>query len=229
MKASATQTKQQFLKNIPLFSSLSGEEMEHFLTKVDIKTTSKHGYIYLPDEVANHVFILMSGCIKIGTHSSDGREVIKSILYPTAVFGELALTGQSRRIDFAKAMNADVTLCVINLAALKTMIRSNHQFCLSIFELVGERLHEAENRLETLVLKDARSRIIDFIKESAEKHGQKIGFETMVKHSLTQQDIASLTGTSRQTVTSVLNDLKKSNLIYFNRNTILVRDMRKLA
>ncbi|NRA51520.1 MAG: winged helix-turn-helix domain-containing protein, partial [Phaeodactylibacter sp.] len=47
--------------------------------------------------------------------------------------------------------------------------------------------------------------------------------------TLTQQDIANITGTSRQTVTSVMNDLRKSNLIYFNRRTILIRDLGKLA
>ncbi|MEO1713645.1 MAG: helix-turn-helix domain-containing protein [Bacteroidota bacterium] len=51
----------------------------------------------------------------------------------------------------------------------------------------------------------------------------------LVKHCLTQQDIANITGTSRQTVTSVLNDLKKENLIYFNRRSILIRDMAKLS
>lgn len=203
--------------------------MTRFLDKVEIKSTPKHGYIYLPDEAATHFFILMSGCVKIGTHSSDGREVIKSILYPTSIFGELGLVGQGKRIDFAKAMNADITYCAVNVDTIMSLIRSNHQLCLKVFELVGERLQEAESRLETLVLKDARSRIIDFIRDSAEKHGQRIGYETMVKHSLTQQDIASLTGTSRQTVTSVLNDLRKSNLIYFNRNTILIRDVAKLA
>jgi CRP-like cAMP-binding protein len=55
-----------------------------------------------------------------------------------------------------------------------------------------------------------------------------VGYEMLVKHSLTQQDIANLTGTSRQTVTSVLNDLRKSDLIYFNRKSILIRDMTRL-
>ena len=83
--------------------------------------------------------------------------------------------------------------------------------------------------MESLIFKDARARIIDFLKESAETRGRKVGFEMLFKHCLTQQDIANLTGTSRQTVTSVLNDLRKDNLIYFNRNTILIRDMGKLS
>jgi len=93
---------------------------------------------------------------------------------------------------------------------------------------IGKRLKRAESRLESLIFKDARSRIIDFLKDSVERRGRQVGFEMMFKHSLTQQDIANLTGTSRQTVTSVLNELKKDNLIYFTRKSILVRDVAKL-
>ena len=94
--------------------------------------------------------------------------------------------------------------------------------------MIGDRLRRVEDRLESLIFKDARTRIIDFIKDSASKRGRQVGFETLIKHSLTQQDIANLTGTSRQTVTSVLNELKKLNLIYFTRKSILVRDLAKL-
>ena len=80
-----------------------------------------------------------------------------------------------------------------------------------------------------MILKDARARIIDFLKDNARNQGKQIGYEMLLKHSLTQQDIANFTGTSRQTVTSVLNDLKKSNLIYFKRKSILIRDMAALA
>ncbi|MBK7698438.1 MAG: winged helix-turn-helix domain-containing protein [Saprospiraceae bacterium] len=59
--------------------------------------------------------------------------------------------------------------------------------------------------------------------------GLPIGHETLLKHEFTQQDIASFTGTSRQTVTTVLNDLKKSNKIHFKRKAILIRDVAHLA
>ena len=70
--------------------------------------------------------------------------------------------------------------------------------------------------------------VVEFLKESAGERGRQVGYETLVKHGLTQQDIANLVGASRQTVTAILNELKKSNLIHFNRNTILIRDMDKL-
>ncbi len=86
-----------------------------------------------------------------------------------------------------------------------------------------------ERKIESLVFKDARTRIIEFLRDTAMEKGQKVGFETMIKSHLTHKDIASLTGTSRQTVTTVMNELREKNLINFDRRRILIRDMEKLA
>ena len=146
-----------------------------------------------------------------------------------AMFGELSLVGESNRKDFAVAMNEDVHYYALKTSDFQRLIATNQRLCVSLMNYIGTRLREVETRLEDLVFKDARARIIDFIKESAEKRGRKVGFEMLFKHCLTQQDIANITGTSRQTVTSVLNELKRSDLIYFNRRSILIRDMAKLA
>src|SRR5690606_767435 len=98
-----------------------------------------------------------------------------------------------------------------------------------LLKLVGLRLMRMERKLELLVFKDARTRIIEFLKDSAAWKGKKVGFETMIPTQLTHKDIASLTGTSRQTVTTILNELKEQNLIYFDRRKILIRDLDKLA
>ena len=71
--------------------------------------------------------------------------------------------------------------------------------------------------------------IIDFIKESACRRGHRVGYDWFLKRNLTQQEIANYTGTSRQTVTEVFNELKKANQIYFNRNKILIRDSFNLV
>ena len=222
-------SKLTFLSQFPLFTNLSGEELQKLADLVEIKLKPKYSYIYLPDEPSHTIYFLVKGTVKIGTHSNDGREVIKSILHPTAMFGELGLVGEQRRQDFARVMNEEVKLCTLKVQDFHRLMQNNHQLCMKVITLLGSRLRRAENRLEALIFKDARTRIIDFLKESVEKRGRRIGYEMLLKHSLTQQDIANLTGTSRQTVTSVLNDLRKSDLIYFNRRSILIRDMAKLA
>ena len=86
-----------------------------------------------------------------------------------------------------------------------------------------------DSAIESLVFKDDWTRIIEFLNDTAIDKVQKVGFEIMIKIHLTHKDIASLTGTSRQTVTTVMNELREKNLINFDRRRILIRDMDKLG
>jgi len=219
----------EFFKNFPLFEVLSHQEMDQLLEMVELKKIKKFDYLYNIGESSDFVCFLVKGIVKIGSLSDDGREVIKSILHPMAMFGELSLVGESHRKDFAIAMNEEVHIYALKTRDFQRLIATNQRLCVSLMNYIGKRLREVESKLEDLVFKDARARIIDFIKESAEKRGRRVGFEMLFKHCLTQQDIANITGTSRQTVTSVLNDLKRSDLIYFNRRSILIRDIGRLA
>lgn len=223
-------SKTTFLEQFPLFDVLTSEEIFQLSQMVELKRRPKYSYIYKKDDSSDYIYFLLKGTVKIVTHSQDEKEVIKAILHPLAMFGELGIVGEENRTDFAKAMNQEVQYFTLKIDDLRKLMRSNHRLSNKILMMMGSRLRRVEDRLESLIFKDARTRIIDFLKESAAKRGRKIGIdETLVKHSLTQQDIANITGTSRQTVTSVLNDLKKSNLIHFTRRSILIRDLRRLA
>lgn len=95
-------------------------------------------------------------------------------------------------------------------------------------KLMGSKALEMEHRLESLIFKDSRSRIVEFMVEMAEKKGQRVGYEWVIRSFLTHQEIANITATSRQTVTTVLNELRDANFLTFNRKRLLIRDLEKL-
>lgn len=223
------EAKTSFLRQFPLFEMLSEAELNRLSEMMEHRVKPRYSFIYMPEDPSDTIFFLAKGTIKIGTHSLDGKEVIKSLIHPMAMFGELGLIGESERQDFAQALKENVHLYVLKVEDFKKLMRNNFELCSKVMLLFGNRLMRAENKLESLIFKDARTRIIEFIKDAMLKRGRRIGYEMLLKHSLTHQDIANITCTSRQTVTLVLNELKKSDLIYFNRGKILVRDMTKLV
>jgi CRP/FNR family transcriptional regulator, cyclic AMP receptor protein len=215
-----------YLENIDITAILcpQKQKMAHHITQ-DYK---KGDYIYLPDEHADKIFYLHGGKIKIGTYSNDGKEITKAILGAGEVFGELSLVGEDKRRDFAMVVE-DASVCIVSLGEMQSLMRSYTGLDLFIMKIIGRRLLTMEKRLEDLVFKDSRTRIIDFLHDLATEKGRKVGYETEVRGFLTHQEIANLTATSRQTVTTVLNELKKKEVISFNRRRILVRDMSKLV
>jgi CRP/FNR family cyclic AMP-dependent transcriptional regulator len=205
------------------------ENQQDFLKRhIQSKSYPKNTFIYNPGEEADWVYFVTAGVVKTGTFSEDGKEVIKNILYTGEMFGELGLSGMIERPDFASSLKGQVEIVRIPVRILKDLITRNPEVGLRMIEKLGARITRSERRLEQLVFDDARTRIIDFLKEQADKNGMKFADETLIRHGFTHQDMANITGTSRQLVTIVLNELKKENLINFDRSSILIRDLSKL-
>jgi CRP-like cAMP-binding protein len=221
-------TKICHLENIDIFKDLTPLEFGVMDRVAALKTKEKGGYVYYPNEPSRVVFFLIAGRVKVGAYSKDGKEVIKTIVHPGEMFGELGLVGEDIRKDFAIAMDDEVQFCTLGVDEAIGMMRSNPDLGLKVSARIGERLIKLERRFESLVFKDARTRIVDFVRNMAEERGVKYADEIQLNHSLTHQDIANLTATSRQTVTSILNELKEDEIIKFDRQTILVHDIEKL-
>ena len=191
-------------------------------------TIKKGKYIYLQNDDADKIFFITEGRVKIGTHSDNGKEITKAILTEGEVFGELSVVGVGKRRDYALAME-DTMMCVLSVGDMRGLLKDHSPLNLFFMNLIGSRALEMERRLESLVFKDSRTRVIDFLLDLGEKKGKPVGFETLVRRFMTHQEIANLTATSRQTVTTILNELRTDNIITFNRRRLLIRDMDKLT
>lgn len=218
-----------YFESVNLYSILCPHKVKAMGEKHQFLQFKRDQFIYFPEEPASHIYMISDGRVRIGHYLDDGKEIVKSILTRGEIFGELALAGEEHRKDFAQAMDDKTTVCPLSIEELKNLMFEDKELSFKILKLVGFRLMKLERKLELLVFKDARTRIIEFLKDAAAWKGKKVGFETMIPTRLTHKDIAALTGTSRQTVTTVLNDLKEQNLINFDRKKILIRDLAKLA
>ena len=108
-------------------------------------------------------------------------------------------------------------------------MRDNQTFSFKIYKFIGFKLKKLERRLQLLLFKDAKTRLLEFLDELCEDYGyncEKTG-DNVIRHPYTQKDIASLIGISRPTLNILLNDLKESKIINFNRKEI--RILKKIA
>ncbi|WKZ60065.1 MAG: Crp/Fnr family transcriptional regulator [Cyclobacteriaceae bacterium] len=217
-----------YFESVNLFDVLCPHKTKVMDQKHEFRSFKKDQFIYIPNEEASHLYMIAQGRVKIGHYLDDGQEVVSAILTTGEIFGELALAGEEKRRDFAQVMDNDTQICPLSIDELKSLMKEDKELSFRLLKLVGLRLMRLERKLELLVFKDARTRIIEFLKDAASWKGKKVGFETMIPTKLTHKDIAALTGTSRQTVTTILNELKEQNLIYFDRKKILIRDLSNL-
>lgn len=191
------------------------------------KVIKKGNYIYLPEEVSNKIYFILNGKVKIGTFRDNEKEIVTAILQTGDVFSEMSILGEKIRKDFAIS-KTDCTLVAFTKSELNVLMKNHSALSILMMRIMNERVIEMEDRLESLIFKDSRTRILEFLISRIEKSGQRIGYEWVLRNFITHQDIASLTSTSRQTVTMILNDLRNNNIIQFDRKRLLVRDLDKL-
>ena len=184
----------------------------------------KGANIYVPAEMANHIYFINEGRVKIAANNEEGKEVTKAILGRGEVFGELVLMGETTRHDTAQALE-ETSLCVVSLEELHQLMRDRNELNLFFMRIFAKKQLEMERRLESLVFKDSRSRIVEFLVDTTRNKGERVGYEWVVRQFYTHQEIANMTATSRQTVTTTLNDLRYKKLITFNRSRLLIRDL----
>jgi len=218
------------LQNIAMFGNLSKDELEILSNASKSLNLGKNQYLYNEKDETDNLYYIIDGIIKIGVYDENqDKEVIKNIFTKNTLFGDQAILGHKQYNSFAQVLSDEANVIAIPSSIFRYLMQSNFEFNMRYLESIGNKMRFTDNRIESFMLHDARFRIIEFIKDNANKFGQKVGLETLIKHPLTQQEIANYTGTSRQTVTTVLNELKKSNHIFLKRKSILVRDLEKIS
>ena len=211
-------------EDVNLFNLLCPHKFKEYKSCHNFDVYKKSDYIYFEADASNKVYLVEKGKVKIGYYNEDGLEVVKAILSKGELFGEKAILGEEIRDEFAQSIDNVTSICPVGVDTMHELMRNNQSFSLKIYKVIGFRLRKLERRLQLLLFKDAKTRLIEFLDELCVDYGydcEKTG-DKVIQHPYTQKDIASLIGTSRPTLNILLNELKEENIIEFNRKEIRI-------
>lgn len=217
------------IRNYNLFSHITDEEYEELNLVHHFIEAEKDQYIYFDSQYLNKLYFLKGGTIKIGYVNEEGKEVIKEIIQEGEVFGQFSLEQNNLNGEFAKAHKADVSLCAFNISDFEKLLRKKPELAFHYSKQVGQKLRKLENRLMNLLNKDVKTRLIGFFIMLAKEEGETEDQDKYrILNFLTHEDIAQLIGSSRQTVTTLINELEHQHLINVNRKLIEIPSVKKL-
>lgn len=211
-------------EDVNLFGMLCPHKFKAYKAKHDFDAYKKSDYIYIEEDSANKIYLIEKGKVKIGYYNENGGEVIKAILSKGELFGEKAILGMNKRDEFAQSIDNETSICPVDVNKMHYLMRNNQKFSFKIYKFIGFKLKKLERRLQLLLFKDAKTRLLEFLDELCADYGhncEKTG-DDIIKHPYTQKDIASLIGISRPTLNTLMNDLKLENIIDFNRKEIRI-------
>ncbi len=222
--------KYWYLRNHQIFSQITDDKYQELCVWVGFKKAIKNEAIFFSHDTTKRLYFLKKGMLKIINLDAEGNEVTKDIIQKGDIFGEISLAGtsESNESEYAKVMSDEAVMCTFTQDNFEKVLAKYPTISLKFTKKVGDKLKTLENRYNDLIFKDVRTRVIHFLKKFVKDNGESAQGIFSARNYLTHQDIAHLTGSTRQTVTSILNQLKKENKLVYSRHEIVIPNMDDL-
>jgi CRP/FNR family cyclic AMP-dependent transcriptional regulator len=221
--------KMLLLRNYDLWCHLSDEEYDELKIEHRYIEAPKGEYIYFEAYNHNRLYFIKEGYIKIGFIDEEGNEKVKEIIRKGEIFGQFTLERSNMHGEFARAYKNKVSLCAFTVEEFERLLKKRPELALKFSKKVGAKLRNIENRLLNLLNKDVKTRLMNFLWQLVEQDlGESTTEGFCIPNYLTHEDIANLIGSSRQTVTTMINELENEKVLSYNRQMICFLDVKKL-
>ncbi len=198
----------ELLVGVELFSELDGDELSKVASLTQLRSVPKDTVIFHSGDVADAVFIVARGKVKIVVTSSDGREFILTVLGQGQVFGEMALIEEAPRSASVITATA-VELVVISREEFHHLLATEPRISRKLLAILSRRLRRANSKMESLAYMDVAGRLARYLLDLARDHGQRLGNGWVVVRRPTHADIAHSIGTTRETVSRLINEFEE--------------------
>jgi CRP/FNR family cyclic AMP-dependent transcriptional regulator len=184
--------------------------------------------LFVEGQPGDRLYIIVSGKVKIGRCSPDGREKLLTIIMgPSDMFGELSILDPAPRTSSATAIT-DLCAVSIDREALRAWIADRPEITERLLRLMARRLRRTNDNVADLISIDAPGRVAKQLLQLAQRFGTQEDGALRVTHDLTQEEIAQLVGASRETVNKVLGDFAHRGWITLEGKSVLISNSERL-
>ncbi len=192
------------LSRVPLFAGLPRPELAAIMQVMRPRPFRRDEIVFRKGDAGRVMYIIISGRVRIFMTTEDEQEVSLAILGPGDFFGELAILDDKPRSASAIAMERSETLALSRDDFL-AILREHVEIATAIMAVLSVRLRQADEQIENLIFLDIFGRVAKKLIDLSETHGVQTGDGVLINLRLTQRDLASLAGTTRESVNRVLS------------------------
>lgn len=207
------------IKSISLFEELPDEDLQAISELAVTRQYPKNTLVMCEGDCSDSLYIVLSGKVKVFLNDEEGKEVTLNIQGEGEYFGELAMLDNAPRS--ASVMTLEKTrLAVVSKSAFDECLECNPKIALTVIQGLARRLRELTENVRSLALMDVYGRVAHTLLDLAEEKDGKL----VVTQRLTQRDIASMVGASREMVSRILRDLTVGGYITSKNKIITINE-----
>jgi CRP/FNR family transcriptional regulator, cyclic AMP receptor protein len=209
------------ISQINIFKGLGSSELKLLISLLKEKTVRKDGIVLNQEDPGDALYIIKEGKVKVVLFGEEGKEFILSTLKSGDFFGEMSLLdGEPRSASVVATKEAK--LLVLERDDFLNFVRNSPDIALNILAELSRRLRRTDEKIASLALLDVYGRVAHALIELARNEGEEIEEGILIRERPTQQDLANMIGTSRETVSRVLRDLARSGLIAVSGKQVII-------
>ncbi len=219
---------EQLASNVPLFKDLNRRDREAICKAMILRKFEAGEIILHEEDNENHTFfIIASGIAHVAVLTNEGKNAILASLNKGDFFGEMAiLDGEPRSASVIAS--TDCELLMLYRRSFLEILQNYPPLTIQMLMTMSKRIRRSNRHINTLSLMSVYGRVADVILQLAREQGQRIGDMTIIPNRPTQQAIADMAGTSRETVSRILSQLQKKHYITLDRKKLVILNEKKL-
>ena len=218
----------QCLKDLIVFQNLDPDELELLCENSYAKLYEKDEVIFFENDSVKKLYFLINGKVKLSMLSAEGKEKVLTILQEGDIFGELSLFDEDPHPLTAEVMD-DARLLIIPWNEMEKMIIKRPSLAIKIIEALSKKTRLLTSQVRELVFQDAAGRLASLLSRLADDFGREIEGGTVIDLVLTHQEIANLIGSSRVTVTKLINKFIDEGRLTIKNRKIIIIDFESLG
>ncbi|MCW2514339.1 MAG: regulatory protein [Mycobacterium sp.] len=184
--------------------------------------------IYVEGEIEDRLYIVVSGEFKLTRSCADGRTLLLAVVGPSDVFGDLSVFDPGPRTASATALTK-ASAVMMDRATLRIWLNAHPEVAKRLLRVLARRLRRTDDDLSDLIFTDVPCRVAKQLLRLTQRFGVRQGSSVRVDHGLSQEEIAQLVGSSRETVNKIMTDFARRRWIRLKGKSLLVTDSASLV
>lgn len=217
----------QALQLVPFFNNLNEEEADNLAKRLVLRHFSAGQIIFHHGDPGGLLYIISKGKVKITTSTPDGQEAMLAIFGAGDFFGELALLDDSPRSATVEALEPTETLTLHREEFIR-YISDNPDFALHVLHTLAQHIRRLNNQISDVFFLDLPARLARQLLQLAEQHGRKTKEGLQIELSLTQTDLAEMTGSTRVSINKALGRFRRSKWVKVDGRKFIITDQAAL-
>jgi CRP/FNR family transcriptional regulator len=217
-------TAERLRDTTDLFEGLPDEAIDQLDDRIPATAFAKGELIYSPFDRADAIYLVETGRVRLYRSAPDGRQLTLAMLDRGMAFGQVGAVEHDTFDCYAEAME-ETRVRTLRLAELERVIATYPQVAVNLLRTLAERLRGAEDQLESMAFHGVPSRLAAKVLELMERYGRVTSSGIRIDQRFTHMQLAEMIGTSRETLTKVINDLREAGLVDVRERMVWVLDV----